>query len=375
MLGKRTWIVAVVFFLILIGVSVFSSNNTPEPYPPYLIDSPAPTGLKGFYTYLNQNQYQVDDSESLPNQTSSGEVRFLLDPPIYSDNSVEKQYQDYLSNGNTIILAKQNPDSLFGIETEYAMETFLNEEEQTMEVTHQNDSFDVIHESLHRIITEEEDHILLEDEFGVLAIEREIGEGSLIVFTEPGWLTNDEITKEQHLDVLFEILPIQEAETIIFDEYGLIDSGGLVSPFALYPNWAYVLLVEGIIATILVLWYQGKRFGPIVTVREETVRFSDERLKALAIWQLKGKNYQPSIKDQLDYLKEAIRQRYGIPYYKSWQERLSSIEGKITSFSAKELNQIAKGFETISEQQSLNKQEYLKWSHEIDKIREEVKTN
>ncbi|SHN31188.1 DUF4350 domain-containing protein [Gracilibacillus kekensis] len=375
MLGKRTWIVAVVFFLILILVSVFTRNSTPTPYPPYLVESPAPTGLKGFYTYLNQNQYQVEDSESLPNKTSTGEVRFLLNPPIYSENSVEKHYQDYLKNGNTIILAKQNPDSLFGIETEYAMEAFFNEEDQTLEVTHQNQSFDVLHDSTHRIVLHEDDRVLLKDEFGVLAIERELGEGSLIVLTEPDWLTNGQITKEQHLDVLFTILPIQDMETVIFDEYGLTDSGGLVSPFALYPNWSYILLVQGIIATIFLLWHQGKRFGPITTVREETVRFSDERLKALAIWQLKGKNYQPSIKDQLDYLQEAIRQRYGIPYYKSWQDRLNSIEGKLTSMSAIELNQIAKGFETITEQQTLNKQEFLKWSGEIDKIREEVETN
>lgn len=372
MLSKRTWIVAVVFFLLLILVSVFSNNNTPKPYPPYLVDSPAPLGVKGLYTYLDQNNYQVDDSDVLPNTEKTGELRFLIEPPIYSDNSVEQHYLEYIEAGNTLILAKQNPDSLFGIETEYAMETFLMEEDEVSEISHQFETFEVLHQNPYRIISDENDQILLEDELGPIGIERKIGKGSLIILSAPDWFTNDQITRHQHLNALCEVIPFQEAETIIFDEYSLTASGGTVSKFELYPDWAYILLVQGTILAIFILWHQGKRFGPIIPVREETVRLSDERLKALAIWQLKGKNFQPSLENQLEYLKEVIRSRYGIPYHKSWQDRLKSMEGRMTSIPAKKIHSIAAGFETISQQESLNKQEYLKWSEIIDKIRQEV---
>ncbi len=371
MFGKKTWIIGIILFLLLIVVSIFSTSNTPEQYPAYLVESPSPTGLKAIYTYLDKNGYDVSKEDTLPTMTKET-LRILVNPPVFTDQTIENHYLNLLREGNTIVLAKENPDGLFNLETEYTMTEAFNSEPQTTEADYQGETLKVLPNSFVRLVTNDDDNVLLEDNAGAVAIEREIGEGSLIVLLEPAWLTNEHITEYDHTQALFNLMPFEESETVIFDEYSLTTSGGLVSHFELYPGWAYVLLVQGIIITIFILWNQGKRFGPIYPVREETVRLSNERLRAIAIWQTKGKNYHTSIEYQLEYLKEVIRQQYGIPYHHSWKERLARMEGKTETISAKELDHIAQGIETISSRKSLNKQEYLSWSAKIDKIREEV---
>ncbi|MGP4039988.1 DUF4350 domain-containing protein [Gracilibacillus sp. D59] len=371
MFGKKTWIIGIIFFLLLIAVSIFSTSNTPEQYPPYLAESPSPTGLKAIYTYLEQNDYEVSNEKTLPSKTEDT-LRILVNPPVFTDSNVENHYLDYVREGNTIVLAKENPDGLFNIQTEYKMTETLNSEPQTTEINYQGETLEVLQNSFVRLAVTDSDTVLLKDNAGPLAIKRKIGEGYLIVLLEPAWLTNEQINKYDHTPVVFNLIPFDETEKVIFDEFSKVTSGGLVSHFELYPGWAYVLLLQGIIISIFILWHQGKRFGPIYPVREETVRLSNERLKAIAIWQVKGKNYQASIEYQLDYLKEAIRERYGIPYHKSWKERLAVLEDTLDTITAKELQFIAQGIETISSGNSLNKQEYLSWSAKIDKIRDEV---
>ncbi|SFL94777.1 hypothetical protein SAMN04487943_105222 [Gracilibacillus orientalis] len=372
MFDKKTWIIGVIFLFLLIVVSIFSTSNTSEQYPPYLVESPSPTGLKAIYTYLEQGDYDVSSEETLP-ATTEETLRILVNPPVFSDNNIENHYLDYVREGNTVVLAKENPDGLFNLQTEYAVtESFNTEPQTTTEADYQGEPLEVLQNSFLRLTVNDDDIVLLEDNAGALAIERKVGEGSLIVLLEPAWLTNEHITEHDHTAAIFNLIPFEESKTVIFDEYSLATSGGLVSYFELFPGWAYVLLVQGLIITIFILWNQGKRFGPIYPVREETVRLSNERVRALAIWQSKGKNYQASLQYQLEYLKEVIRERYGIPYHHSWKERLTRMEEKIDSISAKELDYIAQGIETISSRKSLNKHEYLSWSAKIDKIREEV---
>ncbi|MDX8046386.1 DUF4350 domain-containing protein [Gracilibacillus sp. S3-1-1] len=369
--GKKIWIIGMVFFLLLIGASIFSTSQTPKSYPPYLVESPAPTGLKALYTYLGENGYDVTEEDRLP-ALSDQALRILVSPPVFTDNRTEEHYLDYIRQGNTLVLAKNNPDGLFSLKTDYVMPETVPEEEVNTEAESQERTLHLMNRNSVRLSLETDDHILLEDEYGALAIEREIGNGSLIVLVEPDWLMNQYITEYDHTEAVFNLIPFEKANKIVFDEYSADTSRGTLSQFELYPGWAYTLLVQGLMITIFILWYQGKRFGPIYPVREETVRLSNQRLKAIAIWQTKGKNYYTSVEYQLEYLKEAIRSRYGIPYHQSWQKRLVTLAEHNTQFSANELRKIAQSIETIGQRKTLNKSEYLSLSTTIDKIREEV---
>lgn len=103
---KRSWIFGILFFLLLIVVSVFSTSNTPEEYPPYLVESPSPTGLKALYTYLEQNGHDVTQEEALPTMTKET-LRVLVNPPVFTDQQTENHYLDYVRQGNTIVLCQR----------------------------------------------------------------------------------------------------------------------------------------------------------------------------------------------------------------------------------------------------------------------------
>ncbi|WP_163539424.1 DUF4350 domain-containing protein [Gracilibacillus sp. YIM 98692] len=372
MLHRSSNKIGIAFVLILVAVSYFSTSQTPEEYPAYLSASPSPTGTKAFYTYLDK-EYQVTKETSLPSDITEKQntIRLLLNPPLFTDQSIQKSYIDYMKDGNTLAIWKNNPDGLFNIQSDY-VEELVNIDQTTVETD--SSSYQALSSIPVRIQMENEDHVLLKDEYGPIAIERSIGDGKLIVALEPDWLTNDWITKEGHVALIFNTLPLDHEKHIIFDEYSYYTQEGLQAQFNLYPNWAYVLLFEGILLTILWLWYSGKRFGAIIQPRDEMVRFSDERLKALSNWYLKGKNYHASIQYQADYLKDRIKEQYGIPYHKSWIERLSAIENKVTS-SNHELRQVAEELETLLHRDSLLKQEYLIWSKRLDRLQKEVESH
>lgn len=370
---NKTWLLAILFFIILIVLSFFSADNTPKEYEPYLVESPSPTGTKALYTYLEQSGQPIEQTDKLPSAENSRETRLLLNPPVFSDREVNNHYTQYVENGNHLIIGKKNPDGLFDIQTEYVPETMLGEEETT-EIITASESYQVFLETPFRLVEKEGDNVLLEDEYGVIGLERAVGTGSYTVFLEPDWLTNEHITEYDHLPVLFGFLPFEAADPIIFDEFSVAMTGGVASAFELYPGWAYVILIEGLLITILLLWHQGKRFGRVQPVREENIRYSDERIKAIANWHLKGKNYKESLHNQLLYLQDTLRERYGIPYHLSWSDRLAKARKRLTSLSEEDWKAFQEDLETILNKQSVNKQEYLHWSKLIDKIRKEVES-
>ncbi|MFC4402124.1 DUF4350 domain-containing protein [Gracilibacillus xinjiangensis] len=367
---KKIYLFGIIAFLLLMIVSFLSTSNSPKEYPDFVTESPSPTGTKALYTYLQEANKKVQTQSIHPSEMrarDAKEVRILINPSIYTNQQVIDSYTDYIMDGNTIILWKYNPDGLFDLKADYVDIS----DDTTEEIQTNNLSFDAQIESAVRLDALESDQVLLEDELGVIGLERQIGAGKLITILEPGWLTNEVITKEDHTALVFYILSLVDSTSFIFDEYGRSAGGQITSHLSLYPNWAYILLVEGILFAILILWYQGKRFGPIIPVREENIRFSDERIKALAIWYLKGKNYHASLVDQANFLKEVIRERFGIPYSKNWRERLEALEQKI-DIPADELKILARELEEILQQDNVHKQEYIQWSKSINNIRKEV---
>src|SRR5690625_7018042 len=107
---------------------------------------------------------------------------------------------------------------------------------------------------------------------------------------------------------------------ILVDEF-IHGSGEAPSAANLYPKWLFVLTLQLMLLTILWLWHQGTRFGPLRQPREAAVRFSTERTSALAAWYQRGRLYQDSLEIQADYLKLLMQEKWGISYQRRWQER------------------------------------------------------
>lgn len=368
---KKTWIwlVSLLFLFILLGFFLFQEG--PKEYPDYTSGSPAPMGTKGFYTYLEQEALNVEQweysSESLPTSEKNN-LFFLIAPPLFTDEMEQQAYISYMEAGNTIVLLRNNPDTMFGLETEYIDE--VTEETSQLEGI---GNYEALVQSSFSIITEDTtDKVLLTDERGrTLAIERNYGDGKLIVITEPNWITNKSILEQDHLAILLDLINFASYSTVRFDEY-IYGAEERASIFSMYPKWLLVLCMELILLTILWLWLKGKRFGPIIEPREATVRFSDERLKALAIWYVKGKRYKDALTIQSNYIKQLLQERHGIPYRKTWWDSLDSIDRALSGITKKELEGYITDFNEILMQEKITKREFLMWSQKNDRLRKEV---
>lgn len=363
------WLVSLLFIFILFSFLLFKEG--PEEYPAYISESPAPMGTKGFYTYLNQEELDVERWQGSPEtltQTEGNELLFMIAPPLFGDEAEQESYQTYMEAGNTIVLLRQNPDGMFDLDTSYI------EEEITEESTTLNGigTYEALLQSPFRITTVDDDNVLLMDEEGeAIAVERAYGDGKLIVITEPDWLTNETITENEHFDIVLNLVDFSSYSAIKFDSY-VHGAGERISIFTLYPRWLLVFSLELIILTLLWLWLKGKRFGPIIEPREATVRFSDERLKALAIWYIKGKRYQDALKVQANYNKQLLQERYGIPYRKSWQDSLDAINRALTDMSTKEIENYISGLNDVLLKEKITKQEFVSWSKKNERLRKEV---
>lgn len=357
--------------LVLILVTVFTYKEEAKQYPPFAMNSPSPTGTKAIVTYLQENMGATIDKELPSNEGNQQQIRLLINPALFSEIEVEEAYLDFIKDGNTLLVWKNNPDGLFDIQTTYSFDTLsvIGEAEETTVYTN-DQAHQATLSSTYRITPTADDTVLVEDDTGeAVVIEKKIGDGRLIVSTEPTWISNHYILTSDHLDLFQEIAPLDEEGEWVLDSLSADHVSSSIPIYEVYSGWVYIIVFCGAVLAILFLWYQGKRFGPIHVRREDTVRYSNERIKAISIWHVKGKHYKEAIEKQLDYLKEVIRARYGVPLHHSWEERLQHIRKYLT---IKNIDKLAHQIKDLEQKDKVNKQEFLAWSKWLDEIREEV---
>jgi len=367
---KKTWIwlISLVFLFTFFSLLLFEEEAAE--YPPYVSDSPAPMGTKAFYQFLKEEHPDVERwesaSRSLPTNKKNG-LLIMIESPLFSDQAVQDAYRNYMEAGNTIVLLKRNPDGMFDLNTTFA--SGMNEQAIMLEGI---GNYQARVQSSNRLVAQEADEVLLVDESDdPIALTRNFGDGKLLVMTEPGWLTNQLILEHDHLEIVLSLIDFSDYSSIKFDAY-TYGTAGTFSAFSVYPKWLLVATLQILILTILWLWLKGKRFGSVIDPREATVRFSDERLRALGLWYLKGKNYQDAVRIQANYTKQMLQERYGIPYQKSWHNSLEAIDRSLKGMERKEIETFITGLEEMLNQGNITKQQFLVWSQKIDRLRKEV---
>jgi len=215
------------------------------------------------------------------------------------------------------------------------------------------------------------DEVLLSDDEGTIALKRKFGDGQLIVANSPAWIMNDKIVHDDHLALVLGLLHESDAETFLVDEY-LRGGENASTIFTVYPRWFILLIGQAIVLTVFWLWARGKRFGPVFIPREETVRFSDEGIRALAAWYIRGRRYHDSLAIQENYVKALLQERWRIPYPEHWQDLTTHFERKWPLKSKDEINTLLTGLTEVLNKEKVSKSEYLLWSKELDRIRIEV---
>ncbi|WP_051186065.1 DUF4350 domain-containing protein [Neobacillus bataviensis] len=364
----KTWMWLIVLLVLFLTISYFSFSPKPKVYPGYVSDSPSPSGVKAFYTYLKKETdvKTWNHSPDMLPKSEENQLLVMVESSFIPGKDVMKKYVDFMKAGNTILLFQTNPKGMFDVNTEF---------------TEQKSSQNIYDKSrtLYRaevrsqigLQKTKQDEVLLSNRKETIALKRPYGKGHLIVSIAPEWMTNGNILKKDHLPLLLYLLNQGETKTILFDEYihGGENSSSILT---VYPMWFLLLNLQGLLLMLLWLWFKGKRFGPIFTPREESVRFSDEGIQAIAAWYMRGKRYHDSLVIQADYVKLLLQERWQIPYSREWQDLTSYFEKKWTRMPACEIKSFLSGLFTILEKEKISKQEYLFWSRKLEQLRKEV---
>ncbi|MEH7335744.1 DUF4350 domain-containing protein [Neobacillus drentensis] len=366
--SRKTWLWLISVLMLFILISFFTFSPKPQSFPRYVTDSPSPTGVKAIYTYLNKETDVAiwgKPPEMLP-QTAKNKLLIMIEPSIQLTTEEMQKYVAFMRDGNTILLLKDNPNGMFGVKTvsnkDAAPNTIFNSENRVVKS---------LVESSHRLKTSNQDKILLHDHLGPIALKRTLGKGQLIVAVTPEWMTNQNILKLDNLSQILLLIKEGNSNAILLDEYihGQWNDKGFLSAF---PKWLLLIFLQGALIIILWLWLKGKRFGPIFMPREETVRFSDEGIRAMTAWYLKGRRYHDSIYIQADYVKLLLQERWGIPYSRKWQDLPNYLERKRQQIPTSEIWPFINGLAQVLEKERISKQEYLLWSKKLDQLRKEV---
>ncbi|WP_249305837.1 DUF4350 domain-containing protein [Lederbergia citrea] len=373
LVNRRAWIGITTLLILFMVISYFSASQAPKQFPKYVSDSPSPTGVKALFTFLKNEKDMVKRWPQSPTLLPNGESNqtlVMIEPFFIPDSEEMNAYKDFIKAGNTIILFKENPIGMFDLKTTHGeIDSPIDEDPNVY--NQEGNRFHAEVNSSVRLQTNKQDEILLYDEAGTIALKRSYDKGSLIVTNSPEWMTNGKLLNNDHLPLVLSLFNEENVSNLLFDEYthGGQNAATIVT---LYPKWFLFLLLQGILLTLLWLWYAGKRFGPIFIPREETVRFSDEGIKALAAWYLRGRRYQDSLVIQADYVKLLLQERWHIPYSKGWEDLSDHLERNLTQMHKFEILSFLNGLSNILEKEKISKQEYIIWSKKLDRLQKEV---
>ncbi|MCM3567689.1 DUF4350 domain-containing protein [Neobacillus mesonae] len=370
--ARQGWIWLAVLLVVFIIVSYISFSPKPKFYPGYVSDSPSPTGVKGFYTYLNKElkvKRWHHSPEFLP-KSQKNEILVMVEPLNIPETKEMNEYTDFIKSGNTILLLKKNPKGMFDVNI-LPGEFDSNNEKVSKVYDENNKAFKAVIKSYIRLELEQGDSVLLHDQSGVVALKHSIGKGKLIVAVAPEWLMNQNILSYDHLPLVLSLLEKGGSQSILFDEY-LHGTKAASDTLNVYPKWFLLLILQGTIMAMLWLWLKGKRFGPIFTPREDSVRFSDEGIRALAAWYIRGRLYHDSLQIQADYVKFMLQERWQIPYSREWQDLSSLLERKWLGKKPSEIKEFLHGLTAVLEKEKIPKQEYVQWSDRLDRLQKEV---
>lgn len=365
---KKAIILFLSLFTLLIVASYYLTEPALEEYQAYRIDSPAPDGTKAFYQSLAELDYPVERFIQHPKQLNYGieTATFLFNPPLLMEPSLVDHYLAYVQSGGTLFLIADQPTDLFDMKIS---PIDLIDDESTVTVDDQTYQAEL--NAWLRLLPEANDHVLISDDYGVIAFSQSYGAGEMIQIIEPSWFSNQLILENDHLALIADAFDLSKYEQIYFETYHYLAETSL-SVLDVTPDPIILFSLISLTIGLLSIWLKGKRYGPARGLREQEVRFGDERIRALANWQIKGRNYDEGLRTQVDYLKFAIFERTGIPVTASKQDYQQALERLLVNQTSKSIQTFVDQLEAVLNSGRVNKQEFLAWSNRIDQIRREV---
>ncbi|UED77241.1 DUF4350 domain-containing protein [Brevibacillus sp. DP1.3A] len=304
----RVGIVVATLLLVIVGWLIV--KPTAELLPPYLASSAQPSGIKAVLVLLEEKGKQVKEWRQpmrfLP--TATGQAMLVVEPErLMPEEQID--ILDWVSEGNDLILFHSRPEwEDLPFYTEYIRDK-ENQERNIQGPLVQGKFMGKAETSL-RFLEDDDMELLLYDDQGILGGRTEVGDGSVTFFLVPEWLTNQKIERLSHFEAIWPY--VQGDWSVLWvDEYhhGLQEKPGFL---AIYPGWLIVACIQLGILLLLYVWWRGKRFGPVYTLREWTVRRGDETLLAVSSWYERRGLAQDALRHREAYMRQLLYDRWGV---------------------------------------------------------------
>lgn len=368
------WLILLIVIVLFSVLVVLLTPEKPKTYQPYLANSPSPTGVKAFYTYLQKESGAAthiwkQSTNQLPDN-STGELMIMVEPNQPFTKVARLKWEKWMKKGNTILLMVSDPKDFFNLQATYGHDVNDKETQISGEKALSGHYLGKVTSSA-RLISKNQDDILLKDDQGILSLARPYDNGELIVILEPGWLTNDQILHGSTLQPIIKMINQTHPHDIWFNEaiHGNVEQNRLLN---LFPSWFVILIAQGGILLLLLLWLNGKRFGPIDLPREATVRINNERLRATAAWYHRGGLYMESLLDQEAYLRQRLEERFHISARSTDDAMLDQLKKRLPSGKFTEWQTAWTEWKQLKDNTGLSKKAYLKWADTFHNLLNEV---
>ncbi len=365
---KKAILLFLGLFTLLIVASYYLTEPALEEYPAYRVDSPAPDGTKAFYQSLNELNLPVERFTNHPRQlsTESKTGLFLFNPPMFMEADLINQYMAFVEDGGILFFITDQPVELFNLNIK---PVDISEDEGMVAIS--DEAYRGSLNSWMRLVPEPNDETLISDDYGVIALSKPYGSGQIVQIVEPSWFSNESILENDHLAIIAEGFDLQKFDQLYFETYHYITETSL-SVLDVTPDPIILLSLIVLTVAVLYLWQKGKRYGPARGLREQDVRFGDERIRALANWQIKGRNYHEALTTQVDYLKLSIFERTGLPITASKADYQNVLERLLINHKQKSIRAFTDQLEAVLDSDQVNKQEFLEWTKRIEQIQRGV---
>ncbi|MDF2922074.1 MAG: hypothetical protein K0R57_988 [Paenibacillaceae bacterium] len=311
---------AAVLLFLLIGA--FFAAETTEDMPPYLSFSADDDGLKAIRTLMSRKAESVNEWRKSWNALPAGQENVLLSAaPDNVEEGEGEPLAEWIARGNHLIVLDQELPPHMGFP---GVDSIVPEPENAASPGvvpvvryaasggQEKSGMAEAPRTKKRLKETPEARMLLSDSRGGLAARYAHGQGSVTVLLAPEWLINEAAAREEHFELVWPILldAIQGRHTW-FDEYhhGYRAERGITE---VYPAWLLAVYVQAALAVVLWLVRKGKRFGPVHIPREWVVRRGDETLAAVAGWYKRRKLRNEAIREQEQYLRQLLQERWGV---------------------------------------------------------------
>lgn len=341
----RAGIVLAILFLLVLGW--FALKPAATQYPPYAAASAQPDGIKAVLLLLGEKGKSVKEWRQpmrfLPPQ--EGQTLLAVEPNTLTPKEQE-EIRQWVERGNHLLLFADRPEEWEGL----PFTTRFTEQESKLRnlrgpMLGEEQSGQA--KSLVRLNEAQSMEALFYDDQGIVAGRTAVGKGRITLFLVPEWMTNSQIERHSHFEAIWPYL-IENGSVVWVDEYhhGLQEKPGV---FAIYPGWLLAICMQLAAALLMWVWWRGKRFGPVYTLREWTVRRGDETLLAVASWYEQRSLAQDALLHREAYLRQLIQERFGLHQR---ADRTEIIRVAKTKWTESEVGKLASVLERLEQAKS-----------------------